>query len=165
MSDSAYLFDAKTGVKTCGWYCDSCGEFFDDIKVGWLEWMTPGDHPLPYDGPLMRIVHNFGRRVSCQFDDNQVYKMGYRLADNHLEEFIGADGLISLLSFSQMYKLPFEELAEMIKRLHVPGYERARRGFAAAIAEGEFEPNTPEGYYHMSDIRATLEFMDADGRD
>ena len=54
---------------------------------------------------------------------------------------------------------PKEDVLEMIKRLHIPGYEAARGHFDEAISEGYFEPNTPEGYYHQSEIEATLAFI------
>ncbi len=51
----------------------------------------------------------------------------------------------------------------MIKRLHVKGYEHARRHFKAAIQDDVFEPNRKEGYYWPHQIEATLKWMDKNG--
>jgi hypothetical protein len=68
-----------------------------------------------------------------------------------------------LLSFLARDELPKDEVLEMIKRLHVPGYEHARLHFDRAIREGVFEPNMPDGYYWQSNIRAVLEFLEHEG--
>ena len=76
-----------------------------------------------------------------------------------MASFIGPDGLMTLLSFIHEKKLPEEEVLEMIKRLHIPGYEQARNHFKHAISEGAFEPGTPENYYFQSDIEATIKYI------
>lgn len=81
------------------------------------------------------------------------------IADNSLTEFLGADGLMRLMVFISESELPTSEVLEMIKRLHIPGYEQARKHFKAAIHAGIFEPNMPENYYNQSDIQATKEFI------
>jgi hypothetical protein len=48
---------------------------------------------------------------------------------------------------------------EMVKRLHVPGYEHARLHFDEAIGEGVFEPNTLPGYYWQSNISAVERWL------
>jgi hypothetical protein len=57
-------------------------------------------------------------------------------------------------------ELPKDEVLEMIKRLHIPGYEHARQHFQRAIADGVFEPNMPDGYYWQSNIDAVLRFLE-----
>jgi hypothetical protein len=54
--------------------------------------------------------------------------------------------------------VPTEEVLEMIKRLHIPGYEEARHHFKSARAEGVYEPNTAWGYPFQYQIAAVLEF-------
>lgn len=76
-----------------------------------------------------------------------------------LTEFLGADGLMMLLPILTKGELPQEDLLEMIKRCHVPGYEQAHLHFDHAIDEGIFERNTDPGYYSQSDIQAVLEFV------
>jgi hypothetical protein len=64
-----------------------------------------------------------------------------------------------LLVFISEKELPVGEVLEMIKRLHIIGYEQARRHFASAISAGTFEPNMPTDFYSQSDIRATLAYL------
>ena len=52
-----------------------------------------------------------------------------------------------------------EEVLEIIKRLHIPGYEKARCFFDEAIENGVFEPNTKPMYYWTRDIDAVLEYI------
>lgn len=56
-------------------------------------------------------------------------------------------------------RVPRDGALEMIKRLHIPGYEQARLHFEEAIAEDVFQPNTAPGYYHGGQIRAALEWL------
>ena len=56
--------------------------------------------------------------------------------------------------------MPKEEVLEMIKRLHIPGYDKARHYFDAAMTDGVFETNMPPGYFHMTDIEATLRYAE-----
>jgi hypothetical protein len=80
--------------------------------------------------------------------------------DFDLGHFLGTDGLMELLSFIAYGKLPIGEILEIIKRLHIPGYEQARFYFDEAIANGVFEPNTMPGYYRQSEINAVLRYIE-----
>jgi hypothetical protein len=57
-------------------------------------------------------------------------------------------------------RLPQTEVLEMIKRLHIPGYERARHYFKEAIADYAFDPNTAPGYHYQDQIEATLRYVE-----
>ncbi len=132
-----------------------------------MEWLldppkssTGGTKGKGYDGKGLRLVHH--RRVNrrCAYDQRAEFKAKKAiLADLPLSSFLGPDGLMQLLSFIGTRTLPTEECLEMIKRLHVPGYEQARGFFDAAIADQVFEPNTPKGYHWQSDIRAVLRWV------
>ena len=75
-----------------------------------------------------------------------------------LQSFSGAGGLMDLLLFiSEGYFKNKEELLEVIKRIHIPGYEEARLSFDEAVEEGVFEPNTKPGYYTQNNISAVLD--------
>jgi hypothetical protein len=79
------------------------------------------------------------------------FAKGESLADLPLEQFVGADGLMNLLEY--LSDAPgSDELIEMIKRLHVPGYEVARSHFDRAISAGVFEPNSKPGFYSQRQI-------------
>ena len=67
--------------------------------------------------------------------------------DLPLDSFLGSDGLMSLLALVAEHRVKSTEVLEMIKRLHIPGYEHTRLHFDEAISEGVFEPNTVPGYY------------------
>ena len=50
------------------------------------------------------------------------------LSDMHLSDFIGSDGLVTLLSHIEFNDVKDNsELVEIIRRLHVPYYEEARK--------------------------------------
>lgn len=73
--------------------------------------------------------------------------------------FLGADGLMQLLALIAEQRLPQDQVLEMIKRLHVPGYEHARCHFNEAIGQLVFEPNTLAGFYWQHNINAVLEWL------
>ncbi len=60
--------------------------------------------------------------------------------------------LISLDGISQV------EGFEMIKRLHIPGYEQARPNIRQAVREGVIEPNGPDGFYDQAELKAVNEW-------
>jgi hypothetical protein len=64
-----------------------------------------------------------------------------------------------LLSMIAEGELPKDEVLDLTKRLHIPGYEQARSHFDRAIAEAAFEPNMPKGFYWQSNIQAVLKFV------
>jgi hypothetical protein len=65
-----------------------------------------------------------------------------------------------------LYKnsLPKDEVIEMIKRLHIPGYEIARRVLPQAIEEGVCESNGEEGFPNMSLMEAAIAWAKEAGR-
>ena len=150
-----------------GWICDACGQKITSAKDGWVEWLENGVEGLKARG--LRLVHHrpsSPRAYGCQYNDKETFKeTRLMVSDLGLEFMVSHDGLMRLLSFlSRDEFLNKEEVLEMIKRLHIPGYETGRHHFDAAIAEGVFEPNTPEGYYHQFQIKATNEWVEKAGR-
>jgi hypothetical protein len=162
----AIIFESMKADIT--WICDTCGELIEEKGKGWVEWLVirkdKADKP---QGRGLRLVHHgsaspHGR---CQYDGSVEYRRdGGLLHDVPLQDFLGPDGLMRLLSLLAKGELPKDEVLEMIKRLHIPGYEHARKHFRRAIAEGVFEPNTMKGYYWQRDIEAVLEFIREDDR-
>ncbi|MFL5345322.1 MAG: hypothetical protein ACJ8AT_11040 [Hyalangium sp.] len=147
---------------TTMWTCDTCGQKINSAKDGWVEWLH--FFPGPASGPKghgLRLVHNGGtspRGLSgCQYGKG-AKKPNEMVQDLQLEEFLGADGLMRLLELIYDQKVPTEEVLEMIKRLHIPGYEEARLHFESAIAAGEFEPNTAPGFPFQFQIAGVLKF-------
>lgn len=96
-------------------------------------------------------------RAGCQYNE-ETRNSNELVKDLDLESFLGADGLMQLLALIYDQEVPTEEVLEMIKRLHIPGYEEARLHFKSAIAAGEYEPNTAPGYPFQFQIAGVLEF-------
>ncbi len=108
------------------WYCDSCGEQIQEAADGIVIWRRE-------EGLVMghRIVH----RGRCDNSDLPAHE--------NLSDFLGPDGLVKLTSYFTRgpiltWRGEEEEnevhdasaFAELIRRLHVPHYEEARRQFA-----------------------------------
>ncbi len=74
------------------------------------------------------------------------------------------DGLTSLLSFfASQNLLLIQQTAEILRRLYIPGYERARFHVQAAIAANIINPLRSPGYYLQSEITKVLEWANAKG--
>ncbi|HEY2028818.1 MAG TPA: hypothetical protein VGH20_06380 [Myxococcales bacterium] len=114
----------------------------------------------------LRLVHHKPAspregRYGCQYNEDVVCRDNETMiTDAALDEFVGPGGLVDLTAMLSDGFTPAEEVLEMIKRLHVPGYEHARKFFKAAISDGAFEPNTKPGYHSPQEIAATLKWMD-----
>ncbi|TGE38612.1 hypothetical protein E4K67_11895 [Desulfosporosinus fructosivorans] len=140
------------------WICDNCRKKIKDINEGWVEWLElKNENGLYNSYQGIRIVHS----ARCNYNQDLVYKkFSAIVGDMDLQSFSGADGLMDLLLFvSEGYFDNKEELLEIIKRIHIPGYEEARSSFEEAIEEGVFEPNTKPGYYTQSNISSVLNYL------
>jgi hypothetical protein len=153
-------------VKVTGWTCDTCHQHIMKVKDGWVEWIEFTNQSGTKKGRDLRLVHHKpssplkGSTHGCQFDGNHEFRKDKGIIhDLPLKNFLGADGLMLLLSLIAENRIPVQKVLEMIKRLHIPGYEHARFHFGKAISEGVFEPNTLEGYYWQSDINAVLNYI------
>jgi len=138
--------------------CDGCGQPIETIDDGWVEWKTimNGEH----SSQGMRLVHHRKVNRSCAYNEKQLYDIeGAILGDLPLSSFLGDDGLMMLLSFIHDKRFNTDEVLEMIKRLHISGYEQSRLFFDDAIAYGAFEPNTPPNFYSQRDIQSTLDYI------
>lgn len=150
------------------WLCDTCGQRIAHSKDGWVEWLECSKIPKPV-GRGLRLVHH--RPASpllggCQYNEDQEFaRDGSLLLDLPLERFLGDDGLTELLELLAEARLPQAEVIEMIKRLHTPGYERARFHAEGAMSAGVFSPNLPEGFFWQSQIEAILDWADEKGRE
>ena len=151
------------------WICDTCGGIIEKPEDGWVEWISLTQAGISPSGRDIRIVHSHSASPldgpkKCQYDgDIEFRKDKGVLSDNSLTDFIGPDGLMRLLVFISEQELPTPEVLEIIKRLHIPGYERARNHFDKAIYDGVFEPNMPKNFYNESDIKATIKYISEHG--
>ena len=112
--------------------CDECGELIEKLEDGWLEWID--DYKNPIHG--FRIVHASGTSPRRKSGKNCYYPESIGLCDGHLSHFSTIDGLAILLSFFEKNLGTPKELAEIIRRLHIPHYEEARRYLERASSDG-----------------------------
>lgn len=112
--------------------CDECGKIIEKIEDGWLEWIDNTGNDI-YG---FRIVHVYGASPRIESGKTCYYPEYLGICDNHLEYFIGVDGLAYLLSFFYRNLRDPKEVAEIIRRLHIPYYEEARQFFKKAIDDG-----------------------------
>ena len=142
------------------WTCDVCEGAIATAEDGWVEWIAYRGRVRP--GRDLRLVHArpaSPNRRGCQFDERQEYDAdGGLVHDLSLPDFLGANGLMRLLALIAEESVDRPLVLEMIKRLHIPGYEDAWRHFDEAISDGVYEPNTEPGYPHQYQIQAVLDF-------
>ena len=167
-------FSEYRGFDDRGWICDTCGQIIEKARDGWVQWRTPEAETAPSlqqenrqkpIGQDLQLVHHVpasplptkrGEKFGCQFDYRDPKFM---VSDLDLESFLGPDGLMQLLAMIAEGDVRRTEVLEMIKRLHIPGYEHTRMRLEEAVREGVFEPNTAPGYYWQSDIEAVKEWL------
>ncbi len=146
------------------WVCDTCGQTIKEAHDGWVEWIIARDEEGNSRGRDMRIVHHYPASPlkdkgipGCQFDQDFEYsKDGGIVLDLPLEDLLRPDGLMKLLAMISIGEVPAGEVIEVIKRLHIPGYEQARPYFDQAIYEGIIEPDMPDGFYWQEQIKAVI---------
>ena len=146
------------------WICDVCSEPILGVEDGWVQWLVKGSPPKV--GRDLQLVHVrdasplTGSETGCQFNAREEFlTTGFTKQDLHLRSFVGPDGLMMLIRFIHEGILPTEEVLELMKRLHIPGYEQARPYFDEAISAYAFDPNTPPGYYYQYQIEETLRYV------
>lgn len=152
---------------TC-WRCDKCGELIQKAEDGWIEWLSRGPMEEAPGGRGLRLVHHAKSSPiydsgGCQYRPDVDFGVhsGEVIHDLDLQSYLGDDGLTRLLSLLARQELPTDEILEMIKRLHTPGYEMARLYVREAIAEGVLEPNLPDGYYFQFQIDNIINFANS----
>jgi hypothetical protein len=137
------------------WFCDSCGERIEKAEDGWVEWITYTDKKGKYKARNFRLVHH---QRGCQFNEKEEFKKdGGTVSDLPLKSFLGIDGLTYLLSKIAINEIPTVEVLEMIKRLHILGYEASKRHFDRALRMGIIEQNNYPGYYSQNQIKTVLD--------
>ncbi|RYU93808.1 hypothetical protein [Emticicia agri] len=126
-------------MKTENWTCDTCGQPIKRIKDGWIEWLSKADS---LEGYGLRLVHHksaspLATSHGCYYDEEKtIREENAFVANSAVDYYLGADGLVNLLELMHGDLLPKNEVIEMIMRLHVPGYEQARKYIETAMAEG-----------------------------
>ena len=151
---------------TTSWVCDFCGESIESAERGWVEWIRlPNVDGLPVPGCNIRIVHHksdLPNRLGCQYSTSRdpVTHSG-SISDDALANFLGPDGLTRLLGMIADQRLPTADLLEVIRRLHTPGYERARPYFDDAVGAGVIgEETATSGYLRQDELQSVLDFAE-----
>lgn len=135
------------------WYCDNCGEVINAPEDGWLEWYHDRGEYDSNEG--YRIVHHDKK---CMYDDKRLFAENKSVSDMHLTAYIGPDGLVSLLSHIEFNNAKDNsELVDIIRRLHIPYYEEARRYHRVAEAEGFFSGENEVTRYLQSTSKDIIE--------
>jgi len=146
-----------------GWKCASCEDCITKVENGWIEWLSNEDEQGNARLAGLRLVHRTSPQSSkgcgCRYDPQQEFRNDRSIVEGlPLERFIGADGLMLLLSFLAQSAMPQEEVLELIKRVQIPGYEQVRQIYQAEISEGLLKTSIGEGFYLQSEIGLLLKW-------
>jgi hypothetical protein len=150
------------------WICDQCRGLIEQADHGWVEWIcTIEADGKTITGSRMRIVHASGHganpRLGCQYERFPENRTANRsVADAALIEFQGPDGLMRLLEKIADGSVEKNSVLEIIKRIHIPGYEHARLHFDRALAEGVIEPDVEPGYWLSEDRERVMDMVNGD---
>jgi hypothetical protein len=144
-----------------GWKCNTCGQFITEVVEGWVEWLSSEDEQGNTKQRGLRLVHRLGTKPDesrdCQYDPQHEFRNDRSIVEGlSLERFVGADGLMLLLSLIAQSELPRDEILELTKRVQIPGYEQVREIYQAEISEGLLETSIGEGFYLQSEIGLLL---------
>lgn len=148
---------------TTTWFCNRCGQLIELAEHGWVEWVHR-DKPRRGEKPCrnIRIVHGEGYGPcpeGCRFDGLREHRLdGGGVGAFSLTEFLGHDGLMRLLEMIVEDEHPIDDLLEIIKRIHTPGYEHARRHFDQALRAGVIDLSVTPGFWWQDDIQRVLDF-------
>ncbi len=147
-----------------GWICDTCGQPIENAGQGFLEWLERYDKQSK--ATINRGIHIVHHAIhspnkesgrNCYFERFAEFrKDGSTLSGGHLDTFLGDDGLTQLLAMlGDGFQLR-DELLEVIMRLHIENYERARPHLKRAVSEGGIEPNMRAGFHWQQDLRSVV---------
>jgi len=91
-------------VATTTWYCDTCGGEITNPEQAFLQWIVGKDNSVRD----IRIVHELSstptkKPFGCFIDEERERQQnGGRVQDYGLEAYLGSDGLMYLLSMSEI---------------------------------------------------------------
>lgn len=120
-------------MNTVEFTCDKCLGQILKPEHGCIEWLvkTDGDRRV---GHGLRLVHmdSYSPQAvddgGCRYNaDDESNRDGSELKDASLITCLGESGPKYLLEMLVDGEMPTEDVLEMIRRLHVDGYEQERR--------------------------------------
>jgi len=128
-----------------------------------VEWLKVDDimtDEATYTCEGLRLVHAFREnKPKCTYAGRELMP-NVTTADGALQGFAGGDGLMKLLSMAASTRFTNKsEVIELIKRIHVPGYEEARSYLQAAVDAGVYHVNTADGFPDQNQIRSVLAWV------
>lgn len=136
-----------------GWHCDFCARLITSVSDGWVEWLASEDDSGATILNGLRLVH----RGSCRYDTLTVFGSRRSVVEGLcLERFMGADGLVLLLSLIAAGELPTVDVIELAKRVQVPGYELVRNFAGRENLSEVVVPSLGHGCYLQSEIAEVL---------
>lgn len=146
------------------WVCDECGELIRKPEEGYVEWLVDDNHIL-YG---FRIVHHALASPKHPDGDCYRYTRKYGKSDLSLEQFLGAEGIVRMLSFINMGSLHDDfnakprikssgEWVELFKRLQVPYYEEAMLYWFKAKEDGFFDGANEIASYLPETLKELIE--------
>lgn len=125
------------------WYCDVCGQPINDVSRGYLIWKSDENHR----DHGFKIIH----QRDCDRRDHGL--------SGALRDYLGPDGLARLLAMVSLGPLKgsqglgvanMDEWVDLVRRLHTPHYEEARRKFREeAVRDAMSDAN--ETYPYVQD--------------
>ena len=146
-----------------GWHCASCDRLITSVEHGWVEWLASEDaHGNAVVGGL-RLVHRGASPArapdkGCRYDPRKEFRNNKTIVEGmSLENLVGADGLMVLLSLLASGEFPKEEILEFAKRVHVPGYELTRNLLRRRMVSTVITPVLGKDYYLQSDIQEVIQ--------
>jgi hypothetical protein len=131
------------------------------VEDGWVEWLACEEDGVPYTKGV-RLVHRatVRRAESCHYDTRREFQRERGIVEGlSLERFVGADGLMLLLSLISSGEMPAHEIIELTKRVQIPGYELATEELQMATKSGFLSPAIGKGFYLQSEIQAVLHWV------
>lgn len=132
--------DEKMNRPFTKYVCDVCGEEVnvEDAMLQWLQKPTEESESHPFLEEL-EAIHICCNRKPCDsvYERRQLCEGLHELWD-HLDSFVGSDGIDRLLVFPTYRKIPKtlqQDFLEIQRRLMVPYYEEARQYFSSACED------------------------------
>lgn len=141
--------------------CDTCGGLIESPDQGYVEWVTDNGRNSARE---FHIVHHALYSPLKPVRNCYQHKLGGCLA---LTDFLGADGLVEMLSFLDTGEIlqpeyrghhvaDLREWVEFARRLFVPYYEEARRFWSRAAEAGHFEGANEVSPYISANLEALI---------
>ena len=145
------------------WICDTCGMPILKHEDGWVEWTKAHMAGNQWVVKQMRLVHHLAASPrapggTCEFNDVvELQKNNVSVCSRPMKDYLGHDGLMRLLEYAVDPEFKNIDIAEMIKRFQIPGYDQAKQYFDRAIQKGVIELDCPKGFYTQQQIKAVID--------